>query len=60
MAAMRRTYLALLILVALLGLGVSTSCLVRTHPSHGRHSHGVSHGHQKHHKHQKKPKKHKH
>ena len=55
MAAMRRTYLALSILVALLSLGVATSCIVRTHPGH--HSHGVEKGH---HKHEKKPKKHKH
>ena len=60
MAAMRRTYLTLLILVALLSLGVATSCIVRSHPSRGHHSHGVKRGHHKHAKHGKKPKKHKH
>ena len=60
MAAMRRTYLTLLILVALLSLGVATSCIVRTGPSRGRHSHGISKGHHKHAKGHKKPKKHKH
>ncbi|HEU5056784.1 MAG TPA: hypothetical protein VFU21_09660 [Kofleriaceae bacterium] len=52
---MRRTYLTLLILVALLSLGVATSCIVRSGP--GRHSHGVHKGHHKHAKHGKKPKK---
>lgn len=57
MAAMRRTYLTLLVLVALLSLGVATSCIVRTGPSRGRGAYPVSKGH---HKHQKAPKKHKH
>jgi hypothetical protein len=57
MAAMRRTYLTLLILVALLSLGVATSCIVRSGPSRGRGSYPVSKGH---HKHQKQHKKHKH
>jgi len=58
MAAMRRTYLTLLVLVALLSLGVATSCIVRSGPSRGRRAYPVSKGH--HHKHQKAPKKHKH
>ena len=60
MASMRRTYLALLILLAFLSLGVVTSCIVRTRPGPGRHSHGVERDHHKHSKHEKKPKKHKH
>jgi hypothetical protein len=60
MASMRRTYLALLILLALLSLGLVTSCIVRTRPGPGRHSHGVERDHHKHSKHGKKPKKHKH
>jgi hypothetical protein len=57
MPAMRRTYLTLLLLVALLSLGVATSCIVRSGPSRGRGAYPVSKGH---HKHAKKPKKHKH
>ena len=57
MAAMRRTYLTLLVLVALLSLGVATGCLVRSGPARGGRAYPVSKGH---HKHEKKPKKHKH
>ena len=57
MAAMRRIYLTLLILVALLGLGMATSCIVRSHPRHGHGAHPVR---GKHKHHGKKPKKHKH
>ena len=57
MTAMRRTYLTLLVLVALLSLGVATSCIVRSGPGRGRGAYPVSKGH---HKHQKAPKKHKH
>lgn len=55
MAAMRRTYLTLLVVVALFGLGVVTSCVVRN--GRGRGAYPVS---KAHHKHEKGPKKHKH
>jgi hypothetical protein len=57
MAAMRRFYLTLIILVALLSLGITTSCIVRSHPSRGGRAYPVRKGH---HKHAKKQKKHKH
>ena len=57
MAAMRRTYLTLLVLVALLSLGVATGRCARGSPSRGGRAYPVSKGH---HKHAKKPKKHKH
>jgi hypothetical protein len=57
MAAMRRTYLTLLVVVALFGLGAVTSCIVRSGPGRGRGAYPVSTAH---HKHEKGPKKHKH
>jgi len=52
----------LVVLVALLGLTVATSCIVRTHPDRGRHGHAVKrgHGHHKHGKHKKHKKHRKH
>ena len=51
MGAMRLNRRALLVMVALLSLLFLSSCIVRSHPRHGHHNHGVKKGHHKHHKH---------
>jgi hypothetical protein len=56
---MRRLLLVVVMLLSFLGVGLASSCIVRTHPDH--HHRGVKRGHhnQGKHKGHKKPKKHK-
>ena len=55
---MRRILVTCFVALALVGLAFTSSCIIRTRPTHHRHQHVTQKQHGKHHKHKKHAKKH--